>query len=301
LLEAARHLSDTDRTLVEIFASRLSVAFDNVILYQQLQEANATLEQRVMQRTTDLTAANVRLAAQWQLLQRANAFKRDILGTVAHDLKNPLAVVMGRTEMLKEMIGNAALASENLSAQIDHIRNATSRMTEMVNSLISDAMADALDISIRKAPADLTAIVQSVAEANQPTAARKKQALRVTAPPRLVIACDADRMREAIDNIVSNAIKYSPMSGKIDIVASEDSGAVVINVTDQGPGLSPEDMSRLFGRFQRLSAKPTGGESSAGLGLSIVKRIVDLHEGSVSASNAPGGPGATFTITLPTS
>jgi signal transduction histidine kinase/ActR/RegA family two-component response regulator len=300
LLEAARHLSDTDRTLVEIFASRLSIAFDNVILYQQLQEANATLEARVMQRTTDLTAANVRLAAQWQLLQRANAFKREILGTVAHDLKNPLAVVMGRTEMLKEMVGNSAITAENLLAQVDHIRNATSRMTGMVNSLISDAMADALDISIRKGPVDLVAMVQSVAEANQPTAARKKQALTVTAPPRLVISCDADRIREAIDNLVSNAIKYSPTSGKIEVVAAEEAGAATVSVIDQGPGLSPEDLSRLFGRFQRLSAKPTGGESSAGLGLSIVKRIVDLHEGSISASNS-AGPGTTFTITLPTS
>ena len=301
LLEAARHLSDTDRTLVELFASKLSVAFDNVILYQQLQEANATLERRVMQRTADLTAANVRLAAQWQLLQRANAFKREILGTVAHDLKNPLAVVMGRTEILKEMIGKPESSVEHLLAQVDHIRNATSRMTGMVNTLISDAMADALDISIRKASVDLTAVVQSVAEANQPIAASKEQTLRVTAPPRLVISCDADRMREAIDNLVSNAIKYSPKSGRIDIVAGEEAGAAVISIIDEGPGLSPEDMSRLFGRFQRLSAKPTGGESSAGLGLSIVKRIVDLHEGSISASKAPDGPGTAFTITLPTS
>lgn len=299
LLEAARHLSETDRTLVEIFASRLSVAFDNVILYQQLQEANANLEERVARRTHDLTAANVRLAAQWQRLQRANAFKREILGTVAHDLKNPLAVILGRTEILKEMIGNPATSKENIVAQVDHIQNATARMTGMINSLISDAMADALDITIRKDSVDLTALIQAVAEANQATATRKSQVLAVTAPPRLMVSCDEDRMREAIDNLVSNAIKYSPMSGKIDIVATEESGAAVISVIDRGPGLSPEDMSRLFGRFQRLSAKPTGGESSAGLGLSIVKRIVDLHDGSVTASNTPGSQGTTFTITLP--
>jgi len=302
IMETPRALSETDRTLVEIFAGKLSVAFDNVILYQQVQEANATLEQRVMQRTTDLTAANVRLAAQWQLLQRANAFKRDILGTVAHDLKNPLAVIMGRTEMLKELVGNAtAPTTDNFLRQVEQIRSATSRMAGMVNSLISDAMADALDINVRKERVDLVEIVQSVAEANQPTAARKEQALQVRAPHRLMIECDADRMREAIDNLVSNAIKYSPLSGQIDIVAAEEAGVAVISVIDRGPGLTRDDMSRLFGRFQRLSAKPTGGESSAGLGLSIVKRIVDLHEGSISASNSASGGGATFTITLPVS
>jgi len=209
---------------------------------------------------------------------------------------------MGRTEMLKELVGNAtAPTTDDFLRQVEQIRSATSRMAGMVNSLISDAMADALDINVRKERVDLVEIVQSVAEANQPTAARKEQALQVRAPHRLMIECDADRMREAIDNLVSNAIKYSPLSGQIDIVAAEEAGVAVISVIDRGPGLTRDDMSRLFGRFQRLSAKPTGGESSAGLGLSIVKRIVDLHEGSISASNSASGGGATFTITLPVS
>ena len=105
LLQAERELSDTDRSLVEIFGSRLSIAFDNVILYQQLHEANTQLEDRVAQRTRALTQANRRLSTQWMRLQRANAFKNEILGTVAHDLKNPLGVILGRTEMLTELIG----------------------------------------------------------------------------------------------------------------------------------------------------------------------------------------------------
>ena len=101
-------LSETDRALVEIFGSRLSIAFDNVILYEQLQEANTQLEERVAQRTRALMQANRRLSAQWLRLQRANGFKNEILGTVAHDLKNPLGVILGRTEMLTELIGDRA-------------------------------------------------------------------------------------------------------------------------------------------------------------------------------------------------
>src|SRR5262245_24913493 len=148
LLESAKHLSDTDKTLVELFASRLSVAFDNAILYEQLQKANSGLEDRVAQRTRDLVSANQRLVAQGARLQRANAFKSEILGTVAHDLKNPLGVIQGRTEILREMIGNAASSSENVTAQIEYVQDATRRLTGMVDSLISDAMADALDITI---------------------------------------------------------------------------------------------------------------------------------------------------------
>ncbi|WP_407115577.1 DUF3369 domain-containing protein [Bradyrhizobium sp. LMG 9283] len=298
LLQAERELSETDRSLVEIFSSRLSIAFDNVILYQQLQDANTQLEDRVAQRTRALMQANRRLSAQWLRLQRANGFKNEILGTVAHDLKNPLGVILGRTEMLKELISTGA-SMGGVVAQVDHIRDATKRLTTMVDHLISDAMADAFDITIRREPVDVAALVKEVAEANQPLAVNKQQAISVTAPPNIVTMCDTDRIREAIDNLISNAIKYSPIGGKIGVVVTHEGGDTIVRVSDDGAGLSPEDLGRLFGRFQRLSAKPTGGESSTGLGLSIVKRIIDMHGGEVTADSDGPGQGSTFTITLP--
>lgn len=298
LLQAERELSETDRSLVEIFSSRLSIAFDNVILYQQLQDANTQLEDRVAQRTRALMQANRRLSAQWLRLQRANGFKNEILGTVAHDLKNPLGVILGRTEMLKELISTGASQS-GVVAQVDHIRDATKRLTTMVDHLISDAMADAFDITIRREPVDVALLVKEVAEANQPLAVNKQQTISVSAPPNIVTMCDTDRIREAIDNLISNAIKYSPIGGKIDVAVSHEGGDTIVRVSDEGAGLSPEDLGRLFGRFQRLSAKPTAGESSTGLGLSIVKRIVDMHGGEVTADSEGPGEGSTFTITLP--
>jgi len=298
LLQAERQLSETDRALVEIFGSRLSIAFDNVILYRQLHEANTQLEDRVVQRTRALMQANRRLSAQWLRLQRANGFKNEILGTVAHDLKNPLGVILGRTEMLTELISTAA-SRESVTAQIEHIRDATKRLTSMVDHLISDAMADAFDITIRREPVDVAALVSDVAEANQPLAVNKQQTITVTAPPNIVTMCDTDRIREAIDNLVSNAIKYSQIGGKIAVTVNHDEDNTIIRVTDEGAGLSPEDLGRLFGRFQRLSAKPTAGESSTGLGLSIVKRIVDMHGGEVTAESAGPNKGSTFTIVLP--
>ncbi|MGJ5087298.1 MULTISPECIES: DUF3369 domain-containing protein [unclassified Bradyrhizobium] len=298
LLQAERPLSETDRSLVEIFSSRLSIAFDNVILYQQLHEANTQLEDRVAQRTRALMQANRRLSAQWLRLQRANGFKNEILGTVAHDLKNPLGVILGRTEMLTELIATGASA-DGITSQVGHIRDAARRLTSMVDHLISDAMADAFDITIRREPVDIAALVHEVVEANQPLALNKQQVIAVSAPPHLSTMCDIDRIREAIDNLLSNAIKYSPIGGRITVNAADDGDNTIIAVTDQGAGLSPEDLGRLFGRFQRLSAKPTAGESSTGLGLSIVKRIVDMHGGEVTARSEGPGSGSTFTITLP--
>jgi signal transduction histidine kinase len=298
LLQAECDLSDTDRSLVEIFGSRLSIAFDNVILYQQLQDANAKLEERVAQRTRALMQANRRLSAQWLRLQRANGFKNEILGTVAHDLKNPLGVILGRTEMLVELIGTRS-STDTVTTQVDHIRNATRRLITMVDHLISDAMADAFDITIRREPVDVAALVAEVSEANRPSAVSKQQTIAVSAPAGRITMCDQDRMREAIDNLVSNAIKYSPVGGKITLLVDHDAENTIIRVTDQGAGLSPEDLGRLFGRFQRLSAKPTAGESSTGLGLSIVKRIVEMHDGQINADSSGPGQGSTFTIILP--
>ncbi|HET7679536.1 MAG TPA: DUF3369 domain-containing protein [Xanthobacteraceae bacterium] len=298
LLEAARELSATDRALVEIFTSRLSVAFDNVILYQQLHEANAQLEQRVADRTRELTSANRRLASRWTELQKVNAFKNDILSTVAHDLRNPLGVILGRAEMLRSMLAPGP-ETENLVAQIDHISKAAGNLSEMVTELLSDAMADAMDIKIRKEPVNIAVLAAEQCAANQPIAAKKNQKLLFSAPEQLNASCDADRLREAIDNLVSNAIKYSPQDSTIRVSVTRQAQDVIISVADEGPGLSPEDMSRLFGRFQRLSAKPTGGESSTGLGLSIVERIVNLHGGSVAAESSGPGAGTTFEIRLP--
>src|SRR5262249_15672155 len=300
VLQAQRQLSETDRSLVEIFGSRLSIAFDNVILYQQLNEANTQLEDRVAQRTRALMQANRRLSAQWLRLQRANGFKNEILGTVAHDLKNPLDVILRRTEMLTELISTGT-SKESITAQIDHIRDATKRLTTMVDHLISDAMADAFDITIRREPVDVATLVNEVADANQPLAQNKQQTIAVSAPANIVTMCDTDRIREAIDNLVSNAIKYSPIGGKIAMIVSREQDTTAIRVPDEGQGLSPEDLGRLFGRFQRLSAKPTAGESSTGLGLSIVKRIVDMHGGEVTAESSGPGHGSVFTIILPLS
>lgn len=299
LLEAARELSETDRTLVEVFCSRLSAAFDNVILYEQLQEANARLEHRVMERTRELTAANRRLSTQWERLRGANAFKSEILSKVAHDLKNPLGVISGRAEMMADFLDAAPAPVDKLRSQVKHIRESSQRLIGMVDGLLAEAMADALNISIRREPIDVPAMVREIVEASRPLLEKKEQRIEVDAPESLAVSGDPDRLREAIDNLVSNAVKYSPIGGRIGISVARAGDDALVRVSDNGPGLSPEDMSRLFGRFQRLSARPTAGESSTGLGLSIVKRIVELHGGQVTAESPGAGGGTTFTVALP--
>lgn len=298
VLEAGKTLSDTNRTLIEVFCGRLAVAFDNVALYEQLQTANATLEKRVQQRTRELSAANSRLQAQWLRARRANAFQSEILGTVAHDIRNPLGVILGRTEIMSELIGRQPFDPDMLSVQVGHVRETANRLTAMVSEMITDAATDALDISLRRERVALNALVASIVEANEPLARRKSQTIDFAPADRIDVDCDIDRMRDAIDNLVSNAIKYSPPGGTISITVEPRGGEALLSVRDTGPGLMPEDRARLFGRFQRLSARPTGGEASTGLGLSIARKIVELHGGAINADSEGPGRGSTFTITL---
>jgi signal transduction histidine kinase/CheY-like chemotaxis protein len=298
LLETGRELSATHRSLVEIFCSRLSVAFDNVALYSQLEQANRELERRVEERTRELTFANRRLEAQWERARRVNALQSEILETVAHDLKNPLSVILGRAEMLDELMRSGSAAPEKLETQVTQIKTSARRLTEMVNQLMADASKGALDISLRWEDLDLANLVRDVAESNRTLASRKSQTMSIEVPERLMTRGDPDRLREALDNVIGNAVKYSPIGGGIIIGVGSDAGEPIIRVSDSGPGFAPEDRERMFGRFQRLSAKPTGGESSTGLGLSITKRIVDLHGGEIFVEGNEGRDGSTFILRL---
>ena len=299
LIEAGKPLSETDRSLVEVFCSRLSVAFDNVVLYEQLQQANTSLEARVRKRTAELSEANDRLQSQWLRARRERAYQSEVLGTVAHDIRNPLGVILGRAEIMEEIVRQETFDGKLLLHQLEQIKESAQRLTTMVTDLITDARADAIDGQMRHELVDLSAMAREVVEANTLMARKKNQQVHLQVDHPILIRCDVDRMRDAIDNLMSNAVKYSPRGGNIWVNVTKDRSAATLAVRDSGPGLLPQDMGRLFGRYQRLSARPTGGESSTGLGLSIAKRIVDLHGGDLTVDSSGAGQGSTFSINLP--
>lgn len=299
VLDVARHLSPTDRALVEVFCGKLSVAFENVLLYERLQNVNVELERRVVERTEELTEANRRLADQREILRRANAFKIELLGMIAHDLKNPLGAILGRAEIIAELIDRGGAPDALLKEQIGKISAPAAAMNRMIGDLVGQATADALDITIRPTGLDLAELVHDVVDHMRPLAERKRQIVEFLGDREVDAWADPDRMREAVANVVSNAFKYGPIGGRISIDVRRVADRAVLAVTDQGPGLTPQDFERLFGKFQRLSAQPTGGEHSTGLGLSIAKQIVEMHGGHIGAINADPGPGTVFQIVLP--
>ena len=191
LVETPRPLSATDRALVEVFCSRLSVAFDNVILYEQLHEANVRLEERVRDRTRALTSANERLTSQWSA---AAAGQRIQERGSRHRRARPeesAGVILGRAEMMNELAPLNPMPLEKIKDQLGHIRSSASQLTGMVNDLIADAMMDALDIAIRREPVDLAAVLARSSpptarspneEPDHPAGCRRRTAVRTATP-----------------------------------------------------------------------------------------------------------------------
>ena len=276
------------------FRSRSTTSFS----ISNCNDANTQLEDRVAQRTRALMQANRRLSAQWLRLQRANGFKNEILGTVAHDLKNPLGVILGRTEMLTELIGSGSLQGQHHRAGRSYPRR---HQAPDLDGRPSDFRRHGRRLRHHDPPrAGRYRGIGQRSRRSQPAVGREQAAdhrgLGAAGPLHHVRSgpdARSDRQSGQQRHQVQPDRRQDRAAG------DHDEDHTIIRVTDEGAGLSPEDLGRLFGRFQRLSAKPTAGESSTGLGLSIVKRIIDMHGGQITADSAGPGQGSTFTIILP--
>ena len=230
-------------------------------------------------------------------LSRANAAKNRFLGMAAHDLRNPLASIRGLAEFLRDgVVGEITPDQLDLVATI---HTASKQMLVLVNELLDVATIEAGELKISPEMADLAEIIEkAVTLANIEASAKqtKIQILPYDRPPTRNI--DPNKIRQVVDNLLSNAVKYSPCGSTIAVEIESFDGAVAFAVRDQGPGIPEAERDRLFKDFGRTSVRPTGGEKCTGLGLAICRKIVDAHNGTITAENLPVR-GCVFRVTLP--
>jgi len=236
----------------------------------------------------------IRYARAVRELREVNALKDRFLGIAAHDLRSPLTALRGLSEMMLEMKLDASQGKEFLL----EINKTSDDMLRLVNDLLDVAVIESGKLDIRLRPGDFGKLVQSRIRLLLPSAQKKGISVTVDTPGTLSGVFDSDRCSQVVDNILSNAIKFTPPNTNVHVRAFEEGGSIVFAVRDEGPGVAAEDREKLFGTFQKLKARPTGGEKSTGLGLAIVKKIVDAHHGSIDVINLPAG-GAEFSVRLP--
>ncbi len=226
-------------------------------------------------------------------LVNLNNEKNEFLGIAAHDLKNPLTSIILGAEML-----HAAKNPDQVSKLAEAILNASNRMRDLITNLLDANAIEEGRFTSNLERCDLNAVLAECVGHNAAAAARKEIALTVLSNGEAWARADRTATVQILDNFISNAVKYSPLKSTVSLRAGAAAGRITAAITDQGPGLSAEDQKKLFRKFTRLSAKPTGGESSNGLGLSIVKRLAEAMGGSVECQSTPGN-GATFSVHLP--
>jgi ligand-binding sensor domain-containing protein/signal transduction histidine kinase len=233
---------------------------------------------------------------QRKLAEEANLIKSEILHIAAHDMKSPLVSI----KMFSQVIANES-ERESATAQFsDDIHHNAERLLELINELLEASAIESPKFKLQLTRVDFSKVAQTVLLNNQKMAERKEQTLHFESDGICVVEADEGRIRQVMDNLVNNAIKYSPNGKPIRIKAYCVNDSVRFEVNDEGPGFTETDKKRVFGKFQRLSARPTGGEPSTGLGLSIVKQLVEMQGGNVKLESETE-KGSTFIMEFPCS
>ncbi len=227
-------------------------------------------------------------------LKRLAEDKEELLGILAHDLKNHV----GGMHMTAQILRDRVPASEaRLREMAANLATASGQTLIFLREFLANAASDH-GFSLAPCSIDLNTVVTQAAAAYSETARQKEQKIQVNAgPDPLTVTADPGALRQIIDNLISNAIKFSPPKRSIQISTSAVDGTARLEVEDSGPGLTPADRERLFRRYTRLSARPTAGEPSTGLGLSIVRRLVEAMNGEVACETGALG-GARFVVRL---
>jgi len=241
----------------------------------------------------ELTRAFNEMNARVQTTQKS---QREFVANVSHELKTPLTSIQGFAQALQD---GTADTPESRQQAAGIIQAEAGRMHRMVLDLLDLARLDSGTLDLQRAPVDVRALLNSIAEKFGPQSSAAGVTVRVEAAPLPPLTGDGDRLAQVFTNLVDNALKFTPAGGNITLRAGTNSSEVQVEVTDTGTGIPAASLPYVFERFYQADpSRPGGGKHGAGLGLSIVKEIIAAHGGKISVRSEPS-KGSTFTVTLP--
>jgi signal transduction histidine kinase len=229
-------------------------------------------------------------------LHKLNTEKNELLGIAAHDLKNPIYNISMLGRVLRDEPG---LNEEERLEFAGDIISTSEKMIQLITRLLDLNAIETGKVTVGEEPVIIDEVVSAQIDSYKDRASAKNITLHFDkSEENMVARADRSAVLQVLDNLISNAVKYSPFDRNVYIRQSKHNDYIRIEVEDEGPGLTSEDKKQLFGKFAKLSAKPTGEESSTGLGLSIVKKYAELMNGRIWCESEPG-QGANFILELP--
>ena len=233
---------------------------------------------------------------QYKQIKRQSEEISRYVGVIIHDLKNPLAVIMGYVDLLEDLV-----AEGTMRQYLAKVGGSAQKMLDSIGEILDIQKIQGSSFNIKRETFDLNGRIEQISSEWKILAGKKHIRIDLALEPDISsVLGDKQRFKDVVENLVSNAIKYSPSQTTVTIITRKLSNAFAkITVKDEGLGLSVEDKNKVFGEYQRLSAVPTGRETSTGLGLSIVSRMVNLMGGEVGVESEGKNKGASFWFTLP--
>lgn len=221
--------------------------------------------------------------------------KDETLAMVAHDLKNPASTIKNFVELLESYDLSAQEQQDVLTGLIE----TSSRLVRLADEFSHVLTEEYVQLDLKKQKSNIKEIVESIVKVNRVKASKKNIEIRLYQPEEIIeMEVDAEKIKEVVDNFVGNAVKFCPEKSKIEIVTQLEKNSLTIEVKDNGFGLTEDEIKHAFEKGTKLSNKPTGDETSSGLGLWIAKKIVEEHNGRVWVKSKKG-LGATFSFTIP--
>ncbi len=276
--------------MLTAFSNQAAVAIENARLYENLRKS---MEERLKLQKELHDKETQRLA-----LEEANRLKSDYIGYISHELRNPLTTIRGYVQTLYL---NGTLAPDIVGEFYETIEAETDRMLALLNQLLDSARLEARrPLTLNPKPIDVKSMIERLARSQRFYKFWKAEhRLTLDLPEDLPqIEADEDKLHQILSNLFSNATKYSPEGGNIAVAARAVNGSIQIVVSDEGVGMTKNQVSKLFGRFERLERKSIERISGTGLGLFLTRHLIDLHGGSIECVSEPG-KGSSFTVTLP--
>ena len=232
-------------------------------------------------------------------LRVLNDKKNEFLGIAAHDLRNPLGTINGYLKIMLEDLEANAFDPEESKGDLKSMIKASEHMNRLIAELLDISAIESGNVNLNRQMINLVEILTEREKLHQRSAAQKNIHLVFDSSiGRVEVMADMARISEVLDNLISNAIKYTFPDGRVKVSCQRENDSVVVHVEDTGQGFSKEDLKSVFVSFKKLSARPTGGETSTGLGLAIVKKVVEMHGGKVWVQSEKG-KGSTFSFSLP--
>ncbi|MCX5711465.1 MAG: HAMP domain-containing sensor histidine kinase, partial [Candidatus Omnitrophica bacterium] len=282
--------NEGDEEFITILANQLSAALDNARLFEKTWRAQHDLERKVEERTRELRTL-------LEEVKNISKRKTDFISSVSHELRTPLTSIKGYASIL--LAGKLGNVPDEIKERLEKINRHSDELTHMVNDLLDISRIESGKVAMKREPQDLNYIVKTVLDLL--SVQLKDKDITTPAdikPEAATVMADRNQLERVFINIIGNAIKFTPEKGKISISARKLENLVQVDITDTGCGIPTGEQEKIFEEFYRVENQINETVKGTGLGLALVKHIIEAHGGKIWAKGSPGA-GSTFSFTLP--